>query len=284
VTTEQVNFNPKYVTGKGREMPVFNSLQALKVEFVPDDDLQGITVKQNSLYYPQAMFSSIIEEHQNSYGHAEAICEILEENCPSSWEKDGFVDREDCIATMGTLPVTGQNDRGEVVLDSNSTACRLVHATLARENDKHCPHISYVPEPDADGYVVCSESDNLSAADLFDDEDRAIFQLVAIENGMNGTRQLRSVYDDPSFGSLSDRTKCQEGLGGVSGSLRNLELPTTYFCTQYLLSQGASGEYDMLYWGVLIGLYVVIRGISLCVLSSKANTFRKIKDIGVFEA
>jgi len=282
VTTEQFNINPNYATGKAKEMPVFNSIQGLIVEFEPDDDLQGITVKQNSLYFPQALFSSMIEEYQNSYDHAETICEILEENCPSSWKKDGFVDRADCIATMGTLPVTEKNDRGEFVIDSNSTACRVVHATLARENDKHCPHISFIPETDADGYVVCSESNNFSATDRFDDQDLAIFQLAATENGMNSTRQLRSVYDDPSFGSLSDRAKCSEGLvGGVSGSLRNLELPKNYFCAQYLQSQGATGEYDMLYWGVLIGLYVVIRGISLCVMSSKANTFKKIKDIGV---
>lgn len=74
--------------------------------------------------------------------------------------------------TIGADGVTG-------FIDGNSRACRILHGFMAKANQHHCPHVSFEPEPDADGKIKCNESAGILHTDVFTQEDIAFFLLMS---------------------------------------------------------------------------------------------------------
>lgn len=269
-SVEQAEVNPELVREKYADTRLINVLQGSKVQFQPSVDLQSISITGMNTYFAQGVFDEVIDKQLDPIKTASHICETLEEFCPASWEKDGFADQADCIASMASLSATSPNDRRERVLDGNSTGCRLVHAALARKRDTHCPHISFFPEEDENGKFKCQESNNFRVDDLFDERDLMHFSLTAAAYGLNSSSQTRSATTDPTFGSLSERDTCLE-TPFQEGASKIATLPANLFCAQYLESQDATGAEDTTYWIALVCMFVGIRSLGLFALRTRAR-------------
>jgi hypothetical protein len=56
---------------------------------------------------------------------------------------------------------------GPVHFDGRSKACRILHSVFAAKNDKHCPHISFIPLEDANNLTKCQTSKLIDPSKLF---------------------------------------------------------------------------------------------------------------------
>jgi len=88
---------------------------------------------------------------------AEYVCGVMENNCSSTWDFNNFTKLQDCVDKFRDLPLVDADN----ALDGRSKGCRIVHTTFAKENPKHCAHISIAPEADFLGKVKCQMSAGL---------------------------------------------------------------------------------------------------------------------------
>jgi hypothetical protein len=63
----------------------------------------------------------------------------------------------------------------------------MLHSVFASTNDKHCPHISFVPVADSSGSLKCQESAGLLPGDTVTDQDMQAFNDWMVEEGLSGT-------------------------------------------------------------------------------------------------
>ena len=87
----------------------------------------------------------------------------MENACPDTYNSNGKMKKRECTKKLNTLPILTYGR-----FDGYDQACRILHATIAEKNDKHCPHISFEPQVDSEGFIKCQDSAGISAGDLFD--------------------------------------------------------------------------------------------------------------------
>jgi len=109
------------------------------------------------------------------------VCEVFEEYCPTEFATNRLVSVDECLDVMNSLEIA----TGNGYVDGNSSSCRVVHAYMATENNYHCPHISFVPLVDSDGYTKCQESQGVVPSDLLQPSDFEFFEEHMIANGID---------------------------------------------------------------------------------------------------
>ena len=105
-------------------------------------------------------------------------------------------------------------------LDGNTKGCRILHSAFAETNDKHCPHLSFVPEEDYLGRVKCQSSGGVQPEDLFSDQELTFFQKYGEEHGLPRDTlfaecEVANVDPAPSISPTTKSTK-----SGTSGGSR----------------------------------------------------------------
>jgi hypothetical protein len=83
------------------------------------------------------------------------------------------------------------------------------------------------------------------------------------ENVMNCALSIQNVLAEANLGTCS--------ILDESALLGSQALPSTYFCTQYLESQNATGENNTQYWLTRVGMLVGIRLLAMFLLPKKAG-------------
>jgi hypothetical protein len=168
-----------------------------KVKFViknipsVQDPRAEIIVKRLDVFFPHLYY-----EEMNRVIRTEAvatrICDILESDCPRTFAKNFpgttsitstsnssstiDIDGDDSLSCIDKLlGLNHQNATG--MLDGNTIGCRLLHASLAKKNSDHCPHISFIPEEDRDGKIKCQKPKGFATSNLF-----TKFELDVFEN------------------------------------------------------------------------------------------------------
>jgi len=128
----------------------------------------------------------------NNHFAKKFICTVLRENCSSVWsanvDKDYFTDHASCVAKLDALPTT---DGVLHYVDGNSLGCRLLHAELARSNDHHCAHISFLPMEDPHGRIKCQESAGILPSILFASDELDLIKAFAQDRGFPDGASVR---------------------------------------------------------------------------------------------
>ncbi len=89
----------------------------------------------------------------------------MRETCPHTFTANGYDTTggvEVCIEDMLSLP---PDEYGRI--DGKSFGCRVVHAYLAKKDNRHCPHISFIPEYDSSCEIKCQKSKEITNEKLF---------------------------------------------------------------------------------------------------------------------
>ena len=218
------------------------------------DDM--IDLLYHDIYYPLYFTTGLLEEGFSAKKVALDICTTLFDNCPESWDRDGYEDFDDCTNRMASLPLTNLNDQGLMASDGNSTSCRAIHANLAKTNKDHCPHISYYREADKNGDFKCSDGYNTNFDSFFSKSDLQLFKDVATENNLDSEKQLESGL------RKEDLASCRTDFGSFAEDI-HMSLPDEYvsnrICVSYLDMNNATGENNGIYWGALAAFFVVTR-------------------------
>jgi hypothetical protein len=107
------------------------------------------------------------------------VCGVREGVCADYIEEDPPMDCGSVLASLPTLT-------NEVYADGNSQGCRALHATFAETNpEKHCAHLSFLPQVDKDGKLKCQVSDGIKVTDLFSDEELGAYRHFCKKNGID---------------------------------------------------------------------------------------------------
>jgi hypothetical protein len=262
----QAEINANTVLDEFASSPYIRFVQGDRIRYTYEPDLRSVTFVTHDVYYPDALIDESISRRSNSTVFAMNTCDTLENRCPAFWKLDNFTSQEECVARMDLLPIVTTNTRGLAVVDANSTSCRQLHSSLAQQRPEvHCPHISYFPEEDRDDMIKCSQSGNYAPGDFFSLGDLALFAGAARSDGLDPVEQLKGSLTEADLGT------CQRSVFGESALISSRALPATYFCTQYLESQHATGENNTQYWMTLVGMLVGIRLLAMLLLRNKAG-------------
>ena len=103
-------------------------------------------------------------------------------SCPSTFERNCYTDEpiENCIADLLSLPLANENGK----LDDKSFGCRVLHAFFVSTNNKHCPHISFLPEYGVNCLLKCQTSKGITNDDLFHPFELGTFAQAAASLGL----------------------------------------------------------------------------------------------------
>ena len=141
-----------------------------------------ILIKTNYLYLPK-QFPFILLLRAIPENIVPFFCNfIFLSNCAPTWAvkgDPGASTPEECIASFTALPpVEPSRDFQNVVIDSNSQGCRLLHGSFAITNDFHCPHISFLPMDDDNGESKCQTTRGRLMEDYFTQDDFDYFDAA----------------------------------------------------------------------------------------------------------
>ena len=125
--------------------------------------IPGNYVKKIYVYYTPSATSFLFNEVLNTSEIKNYICETMENACPDIYNLNGKMKKKECTKKLKNLPVLTDGH-----FSGYNQGCRILHATFAEKNDKHCPHISFEPQVDSEGFLKCQDSAGISAGDLFD--------------------------------------------------------------------------------------------------------------------
>ncbi|KAL3911801.1 MAG: hypothetical protein SGARI_001469 [Bacillariaceae sp.] len=133
--------------------------------------------------------------------------------------------REECVQKLAELPILTDGQW----LDGYDYGCRTLHAVFAEANPSHCPHLSFEPQEDDHGYLVCQESQGLDNLERFD------------ENDFQGFEDFGSEWDiDPLLGYkiLELPRDRQEGSGSIASRIKlGLVVPVVIFLLAMLANR-----------------------------------------------
>jgi hypothetical protein len=262
----EAEINANLAIDESAGTPYIRYVQGERIRFTYESDLRSVTFTTHDLYLSQAFVEATLVRSTNSTVLAMNTCDTLENRCPASWKLDSFTSQEECVARMDSLPKVTTNERGLLTADANSTGCRQIHSNLAQQRpEAHCPHISYFPEADRKDEIKCSQSENSAPEDFFGPEDFALFVRAAGAGGLDPTEQFKGSLTEADLGT------CRDSVIDGNDILGSKALPSTYFCTQYMESQNATGKDNTQYWLTLVGMLVGIRLLATFLLRKKAG-------------
>jgi len=128
-------------------------------------------VETFDLHYSSDFLKYYVEEVLSSYRTKQFICDTLSQNCSDIHKINESPTREVCIENLRKLPTLTNGS----YIDGLSLGCRVIHSQFARNNPKHCPHISFIPVKDDFGDIKCQVSKKLNLNDYFSEKDFNLF-------------------------------------------------------------------------------------------------------------
>eukprot|EP00594_Rhizosolenia_setigera_P017848 CAMPEP_0178957862 /NCGR_PEP_ID=MMETSP0789-20121207/11196_1 /TAXON_ID=3005 /ORGANISM="Rhizosolenia setigera, Strain CCMP 1694" /LENGTH=179 /DNA_ID=CAMNT_0020640251 /DNA_START=63 /DNA_END=602 /DNA_ORIENTATION=+ len=144
------------------ENTCFETAVAFASRFKLTGDETFVTFEKINLFYFLSQLNNFFSSVKDG-AVAERVCGIMEENCEDVWTENAFANQTECQATVDSMPKI----EGEGYADGRTQGCRWLHSVFAKENERHCPHISTIPLEDSDGSIKCQESQAKIESDLF---------------------------------------------------------------------------------------------------------------------
>jgi len=161
--------------------PSADSIVGFRVSFtITSPDLSTVNISNIHLYYPPGFLQFLFDDVLGGEAVARRTCSILETACSDTfYEKNCYNKVDECVNDVMTLPRTDGDN-----IDGKTMGCRTLHTEFASVNDKHCPHISFLPEYDANCFLKCQETANNALADAFHPMELGFYKSVAVSAGI----------------------------------------------------------------------------------------------------
>lgn len=141
----------------------------------------GFLIQRTNLFYPDKFLNILFNDGIGGDNVTDYICDdVLRDNCPKVYEENGL-NEEKCKSMYNSLPPTD----GYGYLDEYTKGCRILHSAFAEINEKHCPHMSFIPIPDYTGTLWCQTSGGVKAEDLFTPYELGVIKEFAINSGFD---------------------------------------------------------------------------------------------------
>lgn len=189
---------------KGGSIDYYKALKLVfKVKYMPSQQKRGsisadILVKRAHVYFPP-LFYDIFDEVIRTEQIVNEFCDIMESKCPQIYANNFPIvstnnDTQTCPDAMFSLEKSKEG-----VLDGNTFGCRILHGELARNNQDHCPHISFIPEEDKKGLFKCQKSRGVAPSELFSELEIETFQTYISEHmSFNMEGSMSTYYKNSS--------------------------------------------------------------------------------------
>jgi len=190
-----VNINKLQVNALMGQPKCLETVVAFKLSYtVADIQGNGFQINRVDLFYAEPLLHTLFAHALKGDGIADYICDdVMKANCPTVWAINNL-DSESCKLRYEALPDT--NDEGS--LDDKSKGCRIVHSAFAEINEKHCPHLSFIPMEDYGGRLWCQESGRVKAEELFSVEELGIIKKESDNQGYGDKMYTECKYVPPS--------------------------------------------------------------------------------------
>lgn len=161
--------------------PSADTIVGYRVSFtITSPDLSTVNISNIHLYYPPGFLQFLFDDVLGGEAVARRTCNILETACSDTfYEKNCYNKVDECFNDVMTLPRTDGDN-----IDGKTMGCRTLHADFASVNDKHCPHISFLPEYDVNCFLKCQETANNVLADVFHPMELGLYKSVAVSAGI----------------------------------------------------------------------------------------------------
>ena len=159
----------------------FDYIVGFRLSFtITSPDLSTVNISNIHLYYPPGFLQFIFEDAFDGEAVARRTCNVLETACSDTfYEKNCYNKVDECVNDVMTLPRTDGDN-----IDGKTMGCRTLHTEFASVNAKHCPHISFLPEYDANCFLKCQETANNVLADAFHPMELGFYKSVAVSAGI----------------------------------------------------------------------------------------------------
>ena len=234
-----------------------------RLQFPMPTDAKALEIDTISAYYPNDFIRDGLSESYDLTKSVNRICTVMQNNCKDVFEANGYKTFGDCTEELSLLPRRIETPDGIMYDDGNSTGCRILHSFLATESDVHCPHLSYLPIEDVNGYTKCSESAYLNVRDYFSEASFEGFERVREKHGFHGSDRSYSFVEE------SDVGQCV--VDGIEDDLRLSMLPSS--CEIYVSAQKSTDSYRGQYWSTLIGILFGMRIVGMILLKMRVKNF-----------
>jgi len=153
----------------------------------------GFAISRTNLFYPDKFLPMLFNDVIGGENTTDYICnDVLKDNCQDVYKKNGL-DEKKCKSMYDSLPPTDAYG----YLDEYTKGCRILHSAFAEQNEKHCPHMSFIPIPDYTGTLWCQKSDGVKAEDLFTPFELGKFKDYAIKSGFDPVTLTTTCPYDP---------------------------------------------------------------------------------------
>ena len=198
---------------------------------------------------------------------ATEICDTLQNTCGEPYF--GFDNQTACVAAMRGLPdyeFSTSTDPPEFRLTSNTTGCRTVHLYLARNNPEgHCGHISYESQADPDGHLVCDPSTIDVDYVPLNEMEQSVLNMVSGGYGLDSSTKSRVIGVQEAGECMSNPAAELQRAFLNADPFEDLD----FTCYTFLRINDANATFTGLYWGVLLGMILLFRLLSLLFLRMK---------------
>jgi len=173
----KVQVKPEYsTTGKGE---CILTTVGIRLDYTVGLFGFGFNIKKITLFYPELFLNILFNDMIGGEGVTDYICgTVLRDSCQDVYEANGLND-ETCKKRYNNLPQVDLYG----YLDDKAKGCRILHSAFAEINEKHCPHMSFIPIKDYAGDLWCQKSGGVKAEDLFSESELKFFKDYAIDLG-----------------------------------------------------------------------------------------------------
>jgi len=159
----------------------------------------GFLIHRTNVYYNDMFAQELFGDALYTDGVRDYICDnVLMANCPDTVALNGLTS-ESCKQRYDALPNTRDG-----YLDEYTTGCRILHSAFAKLNEKHCPHLSFVPEVDYKNQTKCQKSYGTVPEDLFTADELAFLQTSAAKYGQDNATGYKTCEYEPVEDENSD--------------------------------------------------------------------------------
>jgi len=221
------------------------------------------SVDERVMIHKQHLFW--VNPYQNAYpifdGNkiSEDVCRTLWNDCEAKYFEP-FNDYEECVSAMSLLPLQEDNIWGENSWKGNSTACRMIHGYMARQNpDIHCPHLSWFSEIDMNGNYKCdAKSLNANYYNWTSDE-MDMFRRIGSESDLSNEALAKNVPDLEIGACMVDPKEIIIRTLLELNEFEGLDAQ----CYSYMQDVNVKAENRALYWGLLFAISVGYRVIGM---------------------
>jgi hypothetical protein len=140
----------------------------------------GIYIERLVIFFTGEFLDFLFGTALNTDATAREVCAIMQNGCPDIFEFNGLSSIDECVEIFNLLEVSEPVGR----IHGNNKGCRILHSAFAKNNEAHCPHLSFKPKYDEDCKLKCQLPEDSTVLDFWTQDELNFFGTYAAEQGL----------------------------------------------------------------------------------------------------